>query len=149
MYTDYIIEKLGCSKKEAIELEFEPIILFKKLNIAIGSFYNKTDEPYIIIYNSIYTDPDDNMTPTKILKLSLIRNHIINKSSSLRKFSNNEIATIIYLVIDNWDFIRELYLYTYISKYGKCINIPETCPYSRDKYITNIDTEYTSWKWVD
>ena len=30
MYTDYIIEKLGCSKKEAIELEFEPIILFKK-----------------------------------------------------------------------------------------------------------------------
>lgn len=149
MYTDYIIEKLGCSKREAIELEFEPIILFKNVNIAIGSFYNKTDEPYIIIYDSIYTDPDDDNTPHKILKLSLIRNYEIRRASSLKKFSESEVKDIIQLIIDNWNFIRELYMYTYIKKYGKCIYIPETCPYSKDKYITSIDTKYTLWKWAD
>ena len=149
MYTDYIIEKLGCSKKEAVELEFEPIILFKNLNIAIGSFYNKTEEPYIVIYDSIYTDPDDDNTPNKILKLSLIRNYEIRRTSSLKKFSDPEVKDIIQLIIDNWNFIRELYMYTYIKKYSKCIYIPEICPYSKDKYITNIDTKYTMWKWID
>lgn len=149
MYTDHIIEILGCNKDEAKELEFEPIILFKDINIAIGSFYNKTNEPYIIIYDSIYTDPDDCKTPTKILKLSLVRNYILPCRSNLKSFNSNEIKKIIKLVIDNWEFIRELYLYSYISKYGKCINIPKNCPYLEDRYVTEILTMHKWWKWGD
>ena len=43
MYTFYLTQTLGCTVEEAAELEFEPIILFNKLNIAIGSFYNETE----------------------------------------------------------------------------------------------------------
>ena len=53
MYTFYLTQTLGCTVEEAAELEFEPIILFNKLNIAIGSFYNETEEPYVVVYNSL------------------------------------------------------------------------------------------------
>lgn len=148
MYT-YIVNKLGCTKEEAKELEFEPIILFSKLNMAIGSFYNKTEEPYIVIYNSIYTDPDDNETPTKITRLSLVRYKIIKKRTTLDEFTSDEMTEIIKNVVNNWNFIRELYLYSYINKFGKCAHIPKKCPYATDKYITNIDTENKLWKWED
>lgn len=149
MYTFYLTQTLGCTAEEAAELEFEPIILFNKLNMAIGSFYNETDEPYIIIYNSIYTDPDDNNAPTKIARISLMRYNIIQKYPTLNKFTQNELSEIIKLIVDNWDFIRELYMYTYINKFGKCVYIPKECPYKNDKYVTSIDTDNKLWKWGD
>lgn len=149
MYTFYLTQTLGCTVEEAVELEFEPIILFSKLNIAIGSFYNETDEPYVIIYNSIYTDSDDDNTPTKIGRISLMRYNIIQKYSTLNEFAQDELNKIIKLIVDNWDFIRELYMYSYVNKFGKCLNIPKECPYAVDRYVTNIDTKNKLWKWGD
>lgn len=149
MYTFYLTQTLGCTVEEAAELEFEPIILFNKLNIAIGSFYNETEEPYVVVYNSIYTDPDEIDTPTKIIRISLIRNNIIHRYSALTEFTPNEITDILKIIVDNWDFIRELYMYTYINKFGKCVYIPKECPYKNDKYVTSIDTDNKLRKWGD
>lgn len=138
MEFDYVSNALGCTEEEA-KLGFlttQELLSSKENNLKLCTFLNKTDYPYICIYNSIYTDldNDDDDLPTKILRLSLVFPAILRfnvKSEYVKEWvpTKNEYNMIFDIINNNWESIRKKYLISYLSIYDKCINIPMNSPY--------------------
>ena len=157
---------LGCTIEEAQIgfLSTQEILLSKKYNLKICTFLNKSDHPYICIYNSIYTniDEDEQYLPNKILRLSLIgpyilRYNVISDRVSEWLLTDTDFDIIINTINIYWKYIRDSYLLYLTNKYN-IFDLPKESPYKNIKqkedlielsFLSSYSSKYTGWIWID
>ena len=157
---------LGCTIDET-KIGFlgtQEILLSKKYNLKICTFLNKSDHPYICIYDSIYTSIDDveQYLPNKILRLSLIgpyilRYNVISDRVSEWVLTDTEFVIIINIINIYWKYIRDSYLLYLTNKYN-IFDLPKESPYKNIaqkedlielSFLSNYNCKYDGWIWID
>lgn len=118
---------------------FGPILSFTYIyrdrinSIAVGFFYTTNPIDHLIVYNDIYIDDDLDIkdVPTKIARLSLLENKILDlyaDDSYPEKWilNSNEKNMIFKAIRDNWEDTLSI-----IEDYQKDngLKYPEICPY--------------------